>query len=170
MYDLTKIIVLKYTNDPELIIMRTEGMKITDIYYSSNKGYYNDEEEMKKEIKSELYDDMYDDDLNIILEETLNGELDTDSICSFIDDIWNPDTLLYTYGFDNTELSIEMSNYNGKIYVSDYFDIFMNGNNIEKDIVDIMKEQGLDTSVMLKDSKISFMYFLHALVEKIISK
>ena len=46
----------------------------------------------------------------------------------------------------------------------------MDGKNIEKPIKDIMFEQGLNTQNMLEDSSISFIYFLHALIEKMMNR
>lgn len=171
MYDLNKIIVLKYDNDPEVVVMKTIGMKITDILYINKQGYLTDDNyiDMEESIKSELYDDMYDDDLNIILKESLDDN-DYIDIASFIDDIWDKDSIVYTYGFDNDGLKDEIKNYNGKIFIDDYYSMFVSGKDIEKPIETIMTEQGLNIGNMLKDSKLSFIYFLHALVEKLLSK
>lgn len=176
MYDLNKIIILgdynlSDTDELETVVMKTIGMKITDLLYINKKNFiYNS---LKNELKSELYDDMYDDTLNIILSDAYNGEDALKQVSRFIDDIWDPDSLLYYY--DSSEKNIdflknELKKYNGKIYLDDYYNIFTEGRDIDKDIIDIMKEQGLNTRNMLKDSSISFIYFLHALLEKMINK
>ena len=179
MYDLRKIIILGSwgIDDREsltTVVMQTNGLKIENILYLCDKGTIgNDKKVIKSEIKSELYDDMYDDDLKIKVTEVLCGEHAIELIAKFIDKIWTNDTLLYYYEADNkvyNKLEKELRDRNVKIYLSDYYDILMDGHNIEKDLSTIMKEQGLKTENLIKDSQISFVYFLSALVETILSK
>lgn len=179
MYDLKKIIIYgnwEYSDKEGLqtIIMQTDGLKIISLLYLCDKNTIGeDKKELKNEIKTELYDDQYDDDLKIKIKEVLNGEHAVIEIAKFINKRWEDDTLLYYYNANDrvyNKLEKELKNNNGEIYLSDYHDIFMDGHNIDKDIITIMKEQGLKTENMIKDSQISFAYFLSALVEKILSK
>lgn len=178
MYDLDKIIIIgDYSlNDNqclETVVMHTDGMKILDLLYINDKNSISNEDDMKNELISELYDDMYDDDLNIVIYEAFNGRDALSKTASFIDDIYNKNSLLYYYNAHDENydfLNSELMKYNGRIYLEEYFNIFKEGKAINKSIVDIMTEQGLKTEAMLKDSTLSFIYFLHALIEKMINK
>lgn len=179
MYDLEKIVIISKAdlNDKECltsVVMRTNGLKVTDLLYlddaNSIKG---NKKVVKKELKDQLYDDMYDDDLNIRVKEVYDGNEVVARIATFIDNIWTTETMVYAYDLKDSmfnKLHKEIEQYNGKIYLDDYYNIFVDGREIEKDILTIMKEQGLKTENMIKDSHISFIYFLHALVEKMMSK
>ena len=176
MYDLNKIIImgdydLSDEDELETVVMKTIGMKVTDLLYINKKNFIYDE--LKDELKSELYDDMYDDTLKIKTSDAYNGEDALTQVATFIDDVWDPDSLLYYYNASEENIDFlkdELKKYNGRIYLDEYYNIFTDGKDIDKDIIDIMKEQGLNTSNMLKDSSISFIYFLHGLVEKMINK
>ena len=183
MYDLNKIIVIGsyLPNDEdslETVVMKTNGMKVTDLLYINDRNscpnkHTEEYDEYIKELRDELYEDMYDDDLNIKASDAFTGEDAIKQVATFIDDIWDNDSLLYFYNSESKTFNLlerELMCFNGKIYLSDYHDIFVDGKDIEKDITVIMKEQGLNTANMLKDSTISFMYFLHGLVEKMINK
>ena len=179
MYDLSKIIIigrweLSDKEGLQTVVMKTDGLKVENILYLCDVGTTGgDKKSVKDELKCELYSDQYDDDLSIKVKEAMNGVHAVDEISKFIDKVWTDDTLLYYYGADESvfnRLEKELKNRNGRIYMSDYHDIFIDGRNIEKDIKVIMKEQGLKTENMIADSQISFVYFLSALVEKILSK
>ena len=179
MYDLEKIIILgnwklKDKENLQTIVMKTHGLKVENILYLCDiNSTAGDKKSIKKELKEELYSDMYDDDLKIKIREVLNGEHAITEIAKFIDNLWTDDILLYYYDPDDKvyeTLEKLLMNTNGAIYLNDYHDLFIDGKNIEKDIITIMKEQGLKTENMIKDSQISFVYFLSALVEKMHSK
>lgn len=179
MYDLNKIIIIgDYHLDDEegleTVVMKTDGMKILDLLYINDRGFINDDKSsIEKELKSELYDDMYDDDLNIRIKEAYDGKDALNKVASFIDDIWDKDSLLYFYNAKSkcfNYLVKELEKYNGRIYLANYYDIFVEGQDMEKPITEIMKEQGLRVENMLENSTISFMYFLHGLVEKMINR
>lgn len=179
MYDLTKIVILgnwnyKDKQGLQTVVMKTDGLKIDSILYLCDSNTIGgDKKTIKEEIKSELYEDQYDDSLKIKVKEVINGEHAVLTIADFIDKQWTEDTLLYFYDAgDNVFEKLEKAllDKNGKIYLNDYYDIFVDGHDIEKDIITIMKEQGLKTENMYKDSQISFAYFLSALIEKMMSK
>lgn len=178
MYDLNKIIIIAdyYLEDKEgleTVVMKTLGMKVTDLLYINDKGSMITYEEDRKDIVDQLYSDMYDDDLNVVISEAYNGEDAHKQIATFVDDVWDPDSLLYYYdpSEENFDFLVdELRQYNGNIYLDEYHNIFVEGKEIKKDLLEIMKEQGLAIENMLKDSAISYIYFLHALVEKIINK
>ena len=179
MYDLEKIIVLSNWDieDREAlqtVVMKTHGLKIENILYLCDMNATGgDKKKVKKELKDELYLDQYDDDLKIKIKEVVNGEHAVIEIAKFIDKIWNPDTLLFFYDDNQSvfeKLEKELLSKNGSIYLSDYYDIFTEKREIEKDIFTIMEEQGLKMNNLIKESQLSFIYFLSALVEKILSK
>lgn len=179
MYDLKKIIILgdfNYSDKEglETVVMKTDGLKIESILYLCDTGATSgDSSIIKEEVKSELYADQYDDDLKIKVKEVFNGEDAVNRIAKFVDKNWDDDQLLYYYKSTDkvfSKLTKELEKKNGKIYLVDYYDLFSDGKNIEKDIYEIMKDQGLIMENLIKDSKISLAYFLSALVEKILSK
>lgn len=180
MYDLEKIIIVGnfHFSDKEGLyttVMKTNGLKIESVLYLCDKGATSgDDTIIKNDILSELYSDQYDDDLEIEVKEVINGEDTVINISDFVNDIWNEDTLLYYYGPTDDDvfnkLFKELEKRDGRIYIVDYYDLFNDGHNIEKNIYDIMKDQGLHTENLIKDSQISLAYFLSALVEKILSK
>lgn len=179
MYDLEKIIVLSNWDleDREAlqtVVMKTHGLKIENILYLCDiNATGGDKKKVKKELKDELYLDQYDDDLTIKVKEVVNGEHAVIEIAKFINKIWNPDTLLFFYDDNQSvfeKLEKELLSKNGSIYLSDYYDIFTEKREIEKDIFTIMEEQGLKMNNLIKESQLSFIYFLSALVEKILSK
>lgn len=179
MYDLEKIIVLSNWDleDREAlqtVVMKTHGLKIENILYLCDiNATGGDKKKVKKELKDELYLDQYDDDLKIKVKEVVNGEHAVIEIAKFIDKIWNSDTLLFFYDDNQSvfeKLDKELLSKNGSIYLSDYYDIFTEKREIEKDIFTIMEEQGLKMNNLIKESQLSFIYFLSALVEKILSK
>lgn len=177
MYDLNKIIIigdykLKDKSGLETVVMKTDGMKVLNLLYLNDRGSI-DVDETPDELKAELYDDMYDDDLEIKVSEVYDGRDALKTVATFIDDIWDQESLLYYYNSNNDTFSFladELEKYNGKIYLSDYHDIFVDGRDIEKPITEIMSDQGLNVQNMLEDSTISFIYFLHGLVEKMINR
>lgn len=179
MYDLNKIIVIGdfQLDDREglqSIVMKTDGLKVESVLYLCDMGTTSgDDTEVREEILSELYSDQYDDDLEIFITEVLNGEDAYIHIGDFINSNWNEDMLVYYYEPNNRvfdKLTKYLEKKNGHIYLTDYHDLFNDGHNIEKNIYDIMKEQGLKIENLIKDSQISLVYFLGALVEKVLSK
>lgn len=180
MYSLKKIIIMTNNynlSDQELletVVMVTEGMRIRSLLYINDiNSIGSEKKDLKKEIKSELYDDMYDEDeLKIKLKEAINGE---DAICKvrkFIEKYWDEDTLIYFY-----EPNIDCYNYLEKllknddvrIYLQNYKDLF-SVEEINNDIYNIMKINGLKTENLIKDNKISMIYFLNGLVEVLLNK
>ena len=179
MYDLKKILIIgKWKPEDksclQTIVMKTDGLKVESILYlCDNNSTAGDKKSVKKELKKELYADQYDDDLAIKVKEVINGEHAIIEIAKFINKQWSDDILLYYYDSEDStyiKLEKELMNTNSNIYLNDYHDIFVDRKNIDKDILTIMKEQGLKTENMIKDSQISFTYFLSALVEKMLSK
>lgn len=178
MYDLNKIIIiadydLEDKEGLETVVMKTDGMKVTDLLYINDSGSVLIDDSCRKEIIDELYSDMYDDDLNVKVSEAYDGTDALKQTAAFIDDIWDPDSLLYYYDSSNENFNFlkdELKNYNGKIYLDEYYNIFIEGKDIEKPIKDIMKDQGIAIENMLEDSAVNYIYFLHALVEKVINR
>lgn len=179
MYDLEKIVIVGnfHFSDREglnTIVMKTDGLKVESVLCLCDMGTTSgDPTDVQNDILSELYSDQYDDDLKIKVKEVINGEDAVIRISDFISKYWNENTLLYYYDptdkvFD--KLHKELEKKNGHIYLTDFYDLFNDGHNIDKDIYDIMKEQGLKTENLIKDSQVSLAYFLSALVEKILSK
>lgn len=180
MYDLEKIIIIgdfNYRDKENLYttVMKTNGLKIESVLYLCDMGTITtDDTEVKNEIISELYEDQYDlDDLKIKVKEVFNGEDAIMKIGNFINKIWNEDTLVYFYNaqdevFERLEKYLEKKN--GRIYLTDYYDLFTNYDSDEKNIYTIMEEQGLKTENLYKDSQVQLVYFLGALVEKLLSK
>lgn len=177
MYDLRKIIImgnfhLKDQTEIEAVVMQTDGMKIEKLLYLNRVGIIGgDKKSLKDSIKSELYSDSYDDDLQIKIKECINGE---DAICKiskFITKNWDENTMVYFYEptdecFDY--LKNRLMNINNAIYLEDYMSIF--GDNIDNDIYTIMEINNLKTQNLIKDNKISMVYFLGGLIEKLFSK
>ena len=179
MYDLQKIIVigdfqLSDKEGLETVVMKTDGLKVESLLYLCDHGSTaGDDTDIKNDVLSELYSDQYDDDLKVKIKEVINGDDAVIRIADFINKVWNEDTLLYYYDADDrvfNRLTKELEKQNGHIYLVDFYDLFIDGHNIEKDIFNIMKEQGLKVENLIKDSKISLAYFLSALVEKVLSK
>lgn len=179
MYDLQKIIIVGdfHFSDKEgleTVVMKTDGLKVESVLYLCDHGATaGNDTEIKNDVLSELYSDQYDDDLKIKIKEVINGEDAVMRIADFVNKAWNEDTLLYYYDASDkvfSRLTKELEKRNGRIYLVDFYDLFLDGHEIEKNIFDIMKDQGLKTENLIKDSKISLAYFLSALVEKILSK
>jgi hypothetical protein len=179
MYDLRKIVIIgNYDSDQQIGLqttaMLTDGLRVESLLYLDDVNSMIDKEEIKESLKSELYDDQYDNDtLTIKIKEVINGEHAINKLSKFISKHWNSDTLIYYYlptdkCFEMLEKNLREKNVN--IFISKYHDLFIDNINIEKDIYTIMKEQGLKTENMYKDSQISLAYFLSCLVEKIMSK
>ena len=167
MYDLRKIIILGSwgIDDREsltTVVMQTNGLKIENILYLCDKGTIgNDKKLIKSEIQSELYDDMYDDDLKIKVKEVLCGEHAIELIAKFIDKIWTNDTLLYYYEANNkvyNKLEKELRNRNVEIYLSDYYDIFIDGSVNDGDISDYLSTETIRQKIRdnyLRDTSVT---------------
>lgn len=179
MYDLHKLIIMgKYdlldTQCLETVVLETDGMRINSILYLNDIGSLSDKDEIKTEIKSELYSDMYDEDnLKIKIKECINGEDCMNKVSKFIHKRWNSDTLLYFYDPDNgcyEKLETLLKNLDGSIYLEDYHNIFNDKKDTDNDIYTIMKNNNMKTENLIKENKISMVYFLSGLVEKLFSK
>lgn len=179
MYDLKKIIVMgKYdlqdTQGLETVVMVTEGMRITSLLYINDVGTVSEKADLIKELKGELYADQYDEDeLKIKVKQAINGE---DAICkvgAYILKKWDPDTLVYFYDADNgcyDYLENYLYNENGDIFLEDYYDIFTDKHDTDNDIYTIMENNNLKVQNLIKENKLSMVYFLSGLVEKLFSK
>ena len=181
MYDLKKIVIvgtwdLKDKECLQTIALKTNGLKTESLLFISDIGICptkEDKKTLKKELKEELYYDQYDDDLVIKVKEAANGKHAVQILGDFIAKNWDEDTLVYIFEpGDNVfeQLEKELMNKDGHIYLTDYYNLFLDGHDIDKDIYTIMKEQGLKTENLIKDSQISLAYFLSVLIEKILSK
>ena len=170
MYNLNKMIILKSGNS--FYAMITHGLKVISILYIQQSKISN-KEDIKNDLRSELYSDQYGDDLKIKVKESLNIEDSIIKLCKYISKNWEYDMQIYFYNPEAEfmeKIKDSLLNIDGSIYVFEYHDIFVDKYSIDKDIFTIMKENGLKTENMIKDSQISFIYFLSALVEVLLSR
>lgn len=180
MYDIHKIIIIgNYDMDDrqglETVVMETDGMRINSMLYINDIGSIPDKKALKNELKSELYSDMYDEDnLKIKCKEAINGMDAMNKISEFISKKYTENTLLYFYEPDSAcydYLEQQLLNTDGRIYMSTFDDLIENiGTENHRDIYEIMKINNLKTENLIKENKVSMIYFLHALVEKLLSK
>ena len=179
MYNLKKIIIMgKYdltdTRGLETIVMQTEGMRIVSLLYLNDTGSIPDKKSLISEIMGELYADQFDkDDIKIKVKEVINGEDCMCKIAAFLEKRWDSDTLVYFYDADDDcydYLNNLLINTNNDIYLTDYHDMFIDKKDTDNDIYDIMKNNNLKIENLIKDNKISMVYFLSGLVEKLFSK
>jgi hypothetical protein len=178
MYDLDKIVIIgnwEYgdKNFLNTVVLVTKGLKVVSLLYIADNGFIGNKKEFKKELRGELFEDQYDSDLIIKTKEVYNGEEAVEKMSKFISSNYNEDTLLYFFEpKDSTfdKLRKKLESIDGGIYLSEYHDIFNDGTSIEKNIYDIMKEQGIKVDLMMKDSYISKAYFLSTLIEKLLSR
>ncbi len=179
MYSLKKIIImgnydLEDKQGLETVVMQTEGMKIVSLLYINDVGSISDKKELVNEIKGELYSDQYDeDDLKIKVKQAISGEDCMCKIASHIAKRWDEDTLVYFYEPNEAcydYLENKLNNTNIDIYLENYYEIFTDGKNTENDIYKIMENNTLKVENLIKDNKISMVYFLSGLVEKLFSK
>ena len=180
MYNLDKIIIMgNYDLEDQIgietVVMKTKGLKIESILYLNSSGSIGEnKKDLKNEIIGELYADQYDeDDLKIKIKECINGEDCMCKIRNFIIKKWNPDTLIYYYEPDEDcyeYLKNELLKENKDIFIQEFHDIFIDGKNTDNDIYEIMKINNLKVENLIKENKISMIYFLSALVEKLLSK
>ena len=178
MYDLHKIIIMgKYDLEDrdyiETVAMVTDGMRIDSILYLNTIGSMPEKDKIREEIKSELYADMYDEDnLSIKVKECINGMDCMNKLAKFISKKYNHDTLLYFYEPDDgcyEYLKKSLLDINKDIYIDEYSSIFLD-KNTDNDIYTIMKINNMKTENLIKDNKISMVYFLSGLIEKLYSK
>lgn len=179
MYDLNKIIIIgDYTpnqqEELQTIVMVTDGLRVDSLLYLDDINSLVEKGTVREQLKSELYSDQYDEDnLKIKVKEVINGEHAMNKVSKFINKYWTPDTLVYYYRPNEQCFNIlnkNLLNIDSRIYLCKYHDIFIDKNNIEKPIYEIMKDEGLKTQNLIQDSIVSLAYFLSCLVEKILSK
>lgn len=179
MYDLRKIIIiadfdLEEETELECIVMQTDGMKIENLLYINKIGFVGcDKDEVIESIKSELYSDSYDKSLKIKYKEAYNGEDAMRIAAKFISKKWNEDTSIYFYNPEPDcfeKLRKNLLNIDKDIYLENYKDIFVDEDNKNQDIYEIMERHQLKTQNLIKDNNISMIYFLSGLVEKLFSR
>ena len=180
MYDIHKIIIMgKFAPEDrqniEAVVMETYGMRINSILYINEIGSIPDKKSLKEEIKSELYSDMYDEDsLKIKVKEAINGLDVMNKISEYILKRYTEDTILYFYD-PNDECYNYLENMlyetDGRIYISKYEDLIDNyGEEGYNDIYTIMKINNMKVENLIKENKLSMIYFLHGLIERLLSK
>lgn len=178
MYNLHKIIIMgNFRPDDqqglETVVMETYGMKILRVLYINDINSLRDKGSIKNEIISSLYADSYNpDDLKIKLYEAINGIDAMDRVIKFIVKRWDPDTITYYYDPDDDcydYIENQLRNIDSSIYIDEYENIY-DGKDTKKDIYEIMAANNLKLDNLIKDDKISMIYFLSGLVEKLFSK
>ena len=180
MYDIHKIIImgnfdLEDRQGIEAVVMETDGMRIESILYVNEIDSMPDKKALKEELKSELYSDMYDEDsLKIKVKEALNGMDVINKISNYLLKRYTDDTLLYFYNSNEdcyNYLEQKLYETDGKIYLSKYEDLIDNyGEEGYNDIYTIMKTNNMKVENLIKENKLSMIYFLHGLVERLLSK
>ena len=180
MYDIHKIIIMGNFNledkqGIESVVMVTDGMRIESILYINELDSMPDKKALKEELKSELYSDMYDEDsLKIKTKEAINGLDAMNKIADYILKKYTDDTLLYFYDSDEecyNYLEGRLYELDGKIYLSKYEDLIDNyGKEGYNDIYKIMEINNMKVQNLIKENKLSMIYFLHGLIERLLSK
>lgn len=180
MYDIHKIIIMGNFNPEdrqgiESVVMVTDGMRIESILYVNELDSMPDKKALKAELKSELYSDMYDEEtLKIKTKEAINGLDAINKIADFILKRYTPDTLLYFYNANEdcyNYLENKLYESDGSIYLSKYEDLIDNyGEEGYNDIYKIMEINNMKVENLIKENKLSMIYFLHGLVERLLSK
>lgn len=183
MYDLHKVIIIGGFSpgdkeELQTIAMETQGMRVCSVLYLDDAGSIkSDEEAVYQEIKDNLYDDMYDEDtLKIKAKEVYDGKEAIKRLAKYIDKCWDEseDLQVYYYEPDGTtfqKLQEALMERNGRIYLADYNEIFID-RNVEtgKSIKEIMKSEGLKMENLIEGNNFLFIYYLAALVEKLLSR
>lgn len=180
MYDIHKIIImgnfdLEDQSGIECVVMETVGMRINSILYINETNSIPDKKALKEELKSELYADMYDEDsLKIKVKEVINGADAMNKVSEYLLKRYTEDTILYFYDSNDDcydYLENQLYQLDGKIYLSKYEDLIDNyGEEGYNDIYTIMKINNMKVENLIKENKLSMIYFLHGLVERLLSK
>lgn len=177
MYDLKKIVILGNFNqadtyDLKVYIMKTNGLRIDKLTYLADKGSFGeDEDEIIEELKSELYDDQYDENTKIKVKEVYDGKDAINKIVKFIAKNYEEDMLVYYYEPDKevfSKICKKLEDVDSHIYIQEYSSLF--GNQSDKNIYELMEYEGLKMENLIKDSQVSFIYYLSALVEQFMSR
>lgn len=180
MYDIHKIVIMGNFNPDdrqgiESVVMVTDGMRIESILYVNELDSIPDKKALKEELKSELYSDMYDEEtLKIKTKEAINGLDAINKISEFILKRYTPDTLLYFYNPNEdcyNYLENKLYESDSSIYLSKYEDLIDNyGEEGYNDIYKIMEINNMKIENLIKENKLSMIYFLHGLIERLLSK
>lgn len=161
----------KSTSELQSIILRTIGMKITDIIYIDHPDILSDE--IEDNMLSSLNKDWYNkNDVNIDIREAKNGLFVIGQISEYINDVYdeNNDVIICSY---NTNIPLinkinkMCSCHNKKISIIDLYEYILIETDTEIVLKDILNKYLINTKYYDDDNKIIISYYISALFKAV---